>query len=343
MDNLDLLERLDDDVPIRRNLQHRTNMVNNFTEKEFKNRFRMSKIAFNEFCDLLEDVIEERKKAWAISRAEKILITLRFFASGSIQRVISDFHGINQSTFSKIITEVTDAICSLRINWIRRFDNLNTTKHNFYRFAGCPQIIGCIDGTHVKISERPREDNADDFLNRKGFYSINVQVVCDNNMRIIDIVSRWPGSVHDSRIFSNSTLYGELEANPNQGFILGDNGYPSKPYLLTPLLRPTTQAQINYNISHKRTRITVERCFGLLKRKFLCLQYGLRFGANKCCKVILATAILHNFIIEQDGLNYEEDDEDQFDVNPNDPVDQNVNQRQIGNHYRTIYINNHFA
>jgi DDE superfamily endonuclease len=38
-----------------------------------------------------------------------------------------------------------------------------------------PGVIGYIDGTHVKI-QRPTE-HEDVFVNRKGFHSINVQVM----------------------------------------------------------------------------------------------------------------------------------------------------------------------
>ena len=44
-------------------------------------------------------------------------------------------------------------------------------------------------------------EHAEEFRNRKGYFSLNTQVVCDHNMKIIDIVSRWPGSVHDATIF----------------------------------------------------------------------------------------------------------------------------------------------
>ena len=40
------------------------------------------------------------------------------------------------------------------------------------------------------------------FVNRKQFYSINVQAVCDSDAFITNIVARWPGSTHDSRNFA---------------------------------------------------------------------------------------------------------------------------------------------
>ena len=48
------------------------------------------------------------------------------------------------------------------------------------------------------------------FVNRKPFYSINVQAVCDSDAFITNIVARWPGSTHDSRIFENSNITDKL-------------------------------------------------------------------------------------------------------------------------------------
>lgn len=58
----------------------------------------------------------------------------------------------------------------------------------------------------------------------KDFFSLNTQVVCDYNMRIISIVARWPGSVHDA-IFQHSQLCQRLEEGEfHSGILLGDNG-----------------------------------------------------------------------------------------------------------------------
>lgn len=44
------------------------------------------------------------------------------------------------------------------------------------------------------------------YRNRKGYFSINVQIVGDARLRIRDIVARWPGSTHDATIFANSHI-----------------------------------------------------------------------------------------------------------------------------------------
>ena len=94
--------------------------------------------------------------------------------------------------------------------------------------------MGAIDCTHVKIRS-PGGPNAELYRNRKGYFSVNVQGVCDADGIFTNIVARWPGSVHDSRIFDESLLRYQLENNEVPGSILGDSGYPNLPYLLTPL------------------------------------------------------------------------------------------------------------
>ena len=40
-----------------------------------------------------------------------------------------------------------------------------------------------------------------DYVNRKGWYSITLQAVCDHNYIITDMNVGWPGRVHDARVF----------------------------------------------------------------------------------------------------------------------------------------------
>lgn len=89
--------------------------------------------------------------------------------------------------------------------------------------------------------------DAEIYRNRKQVFSMNVQVICNAQMYINNIVARWPGSCHDSHIFNSSVIKGRLEDGEFEGFwLLGDKGYSIKPYLLTPLRNPTTEAEKLY-------------------------------------------------------------------------------------------------
>ncbi|KAJ8933229.1 hypothetical protein NQ314_014150 [Rhamnusium bicolor] len=88
------------------------------------------------------------------------------------------------------------------------------------------------------------------YMNRKGYYSIQMQAVCDNTRKIRDLYVVYPGAVHDSRAFRNSPLCNSLEEKCGRYYLLGDSGYPLKTKLLTPFKDrgQLTRRQLNYNI-----------------------------------------------------------------------------------------------
>ena len=55
---------------------------------------------------------------------------------------------------------------------------LVVNKNAFYRRGRFPCVIGCVDGTHIRIQAPKDHENA--YVNRKGFHSINVQGMCDH-------------------------------------------------------------------------------------------------------------------------------------------------------------------
>lgn len=80
---------------------------------------------------------------------------------------------------------------------------------------------------------------------------------------------------------------------------------------MTPLLHPATANKQLYNESHIRTRNCIERCFGVLKRRFPILAYGIRLqNIDAIMAVITSTCILHNIAIlfnnqAQDSIDLE--------------------------------------
>ena len=82
------------------------------------------------------------------------------------------------------------------------------------------------------------------------------------------------------------------------GILLEDNGYACRRYLLTPVLRPETDAELRYNTAYKKTRVIVEQMFGVWKRRFPCLYYGIRTKLSTSVAIVCATAVLHNICIK---------------------------------------------
>ena len=83
---------------------------------------------------------------------------------------------------------------------------------------------------------------------------------------------------------------------------VGDSGYPLEPWLMTPLATTTTMQEVAFNAAHCKTRNVVERCFGVWKSRFRCLDKTggtLLYGAEKTCQLVVATAVLHNIAISR--------------------------------------------
>ncbi|KAJ8915256.1 hypothetical protein NQ315_014763 [Exocentrus adspersus] len=288
-----------------------------------------------------------------VSSMNQLLTTLRFYATNTHQMTVGDFMGLHQTTASRIISRVSRAIASLRPLYIKMPANQEVlqTQAKFYRIAHFPRVVGCIDGTHIKI-QSPGGEDGEVFRNRKSIFSLNVQVVGGPNLKIQDIVARWPGSTHDAVIFNNSRILGRFENDEfGNGILLGDSGYVLKPFLLTPLLNPVTRAEQLYNESHIRTRNSVERLFGVWKRRFPVLAYGFRCKMDVIMTSIVATAVLHNMAIDmREGLPPppEEIDHNMLNyLNEQGNVPNHVqNIPMIGapyNNYRQELINNFFA
>lgn len=131
--------------------------------------------------------------------------------------------GLSQASVSRVITAVTDALCKLADRTITFPVSRQAITHNkqaFSAMAGFPNVVGAVDCTHIPIKSPVSNEEA--YVNRKGIHTINVQAVCDANMRLLDIVAKWPGSTHDSFIWRSSSLHQLFEdCRLQDGWLLG--------------------------------------------------------------------------------------------------------------------------
>ncbi|XP_046584320.1 putative nuclease HARBI1 [Haliotis rubra] len=219
--------------------------------------------------------------------------------------------GIDKSTVSRIVRDVIDSLVARRniyISWPTNNRHIRQIEDGFFVTGGFPKVIGCVDGTHIRIQAPSRDEPA--YVNRKGYHSINAQAVCDHEGKFTNICAKWPGAAHDSHIFRTSSLCALMErthASISDGFILGDNGYPCRPFLLTPYLNPQGRQQHRYNDSLCATRVTIERTFGRWKRRFHVFHSEVRMTPSRVCRIAVACAVLHNIAISMGEPQNERD------------------------------------
>lgn len=234
--------------------------------------------------------------------------------------VVGDGLGLCKASVSRSVEAVTNSLLKLvpqHIHFPGTREELAAVQGQFFRAHRIPQVAGVVDGTLIPILT-PHEDGHV-YICRKGYAAINCQVVCDQQGIILDIVARWPGSTHDSFVFRESTIGRQAAASRGEWRLLGDSGYPLRPYLFTPVANPADQHDNAFNEAHHRARSVVERTIGRLKLRFRCLHKsggGLPFKPTKSCAVICVTAMLHNIAtragaaLDEQELREDEEDDD---------------------------------
>ncbi|XP_066590579.1 putative nuclease HARBI1 [Prorops nasuta] len=266
--------------------------------------------------------------------------------------ISGDIRKIHQSSISRIVKQISNCFAAELSTYIflpNTPQHVRKTIEKFSSISNFSNVIGAIDCTHIMITN-PGGPYGETFRNRKGWFSFNVQVVGGPNLEIMDIVIRHPGSAHDSLIFDRSAVRARFERNELNGILLGDNGYANKTYLLTPVLNPVTDNENRYNTAHIKTRNTVERLFGVWKRRFSCLHSGLRTKLITSAATIAACAVLHNISIrynqndvdDADVLEVDLQDEDMME-NYNDEIDDEDYDLQTGLQFRNQFIATHFS
>lgn len=163
-------------------------VLNHYTDSEWLESFRMSKMSFLKLCDVLEDELRPKmqllKAREPLSVKKQVAIALYKVASCSEYRVIGNVFGVHKSTVKKYLYRVVKAINKIMAPTYINMPNLDEAKYiamQFENMSHIPQIIGCIDGTHIPITVP--EEGYRDFVNRKGWASYNVQAIVDHNGR----------------------------------------------------------------------------------------------------------------------------------------------------------------
>ena len=116
--------------------------------------------------------------------------------------------GCSKATISLCVNEVYNIITNylepMFIKYHVTQEEVQSAVDNFLQKFSFPQVIGCIDRTHKPI-QQPNE-NAHDYFSYKLKYTINCQGFCNHNGKFINVEIKWPGSVHDARVFANSEV-----------------------------------------------------------------------------------------------------------------------------------------
>ncbi|XP_058106165.1 protein ANTAGONIST OF LIKE HETEROCHROMATIN PROTEIN 1 [Magnolia sinica] len=288
----------------------------------FKYFFRVSRKTFDYICSLVRQDLVSRPPSGLIniegrllSVEKQVAIALRRLASGESQVSVGWSFGVGQSTVSQVTWRFIESMEERAKHHLKWPDanRMEEIKAKFETTFGLPNCCGAIDATHV-IMTLPAVETSDDWCDQESNYSMFLQGIVDDEMRFLDIVTGWPGSMTVSRLLKCSGFYklcesrerlnGHVKVLPEgadiREFIVGNIAYPLLSWLITPYdghgLSPS---MVGFNAKHKGARLLAERALSQLKGSWRILHKVMwRPDKRKLPSIILVCCLLHNIIID---------------------------------------------
>ena len=157
--------------------------VDDFSDKELQSKYRFGWDSIEFLTEILENDLQRRtKRNHGLSPTLQFLVALHFFVSSSFLQPSVTPSASQNSLSQRVVKDVSLALARKQkkfILWPFPVE-LQVVKRGFYDKRGFPGVIGCINGTHVRIQAPSTNEN--NFVNQKGFHS-NVQAVCKRNGR----------------------------------------------------------------------------------------------------------------------------------------------------------------
>ena len=228
---------------------------------------RMSPERFQHLLTLVEPVIAKKpcRSQKPIPAAERLMVTLRYLATGDSQQSQSFTFRIGRATISHILRETLQAIWdALNKAYLAPPSNTADWIHIAEKYEeewNFPHCLGAIDGKHIMIECPANAGSA--YYNYKNFHSIVLLAICDANycFSFVDIGAY--GGSNDASVLA-SFLYGSafdtipstlnLPVPAKCGskmlpyVLLGDDIFPLKPWLMKPYPgKHLDEAQLVYN------------------------------------------------------------------------------------------------
>ncbi|XP_017472938.1 PREDICTED: putative nuclease HARBI1 [Rhagoletis zephyria] len=155
------------------------------SENVFMQHFRLTR----QLCrSLINDLEPHDDQNTSLPLTVRVLAVLNFFGNGSYQKCVGNNCNLpmSQSSFSRSLRAVTKLITRVKggeIKFPSSIEEETIIKTGFFRKFGIKSTVGAIDCTHIAIVAPPSnnvERPLNLYLNRKGFYSINVEAVSYN-------------------------------------------------------------------------------------------------------------------------------------------------------------------
>ncbi|KAM7134853.1 uncharacterized protein RBU57_017028 [Macrochelys suwanniensis] len=287
-------------------------VLKDFQPRDWLEKFRMSKETFFYVCNQLRPKLSHPsiQPHPVLPLEQRVAVAVWHLATNVEYQTISPLFGVGPSTVQNCVKEVSYAIVLLLKPLYLRLPSEQELENMVRIFSarwGFPHCIGALDSLHVPI-HAPAHLGAD-YCNSQGWHSVLTQVTVDGLGQFWDICAGFPGSMENSTVLENSSLWvlareGRLFPTPLKHFmgraqkyvLLGDASYPLRNWILKPYPEdgPLTPQQVQFNYRLKRAHSVIENAFLRLKARWQFLLKCDDCSLDLLPTVILACCTLHN-------------------------------------------------
>ena len=157
----------------------RSNPFEVYSDAELLKKYRFHREGLRYLIDILDDGLAPKTlRNHAICKELKVFIGLRYLASGAHQSLVGDEMAIKvtQPTVSRCVSEFLDAMMGIVPALIFWPDDSSACKLHFFERYNIPNVVGCIDGTHVEIISPPDKSHQQPPYRHDCFQIISVVV-----------------------------------------------------------------------------------------------------------------------------------------------------------------------
>ncbi|XP_031354778.1 protein ALP1-like [Photinus pyralis] len=292
----------------KQNVNHNV-WLHQYHEHVFFQLFRLRK---NTFYILLQELIKYdrfcliRKKYrggnYPTDPEKCLLIFLWYLGHQDTLHGIADRFGVVSSTVMNIVNiflYITNLLKTKYIVWPKNQEEFDYIVSGFKNYPG---VVGAVDGCHINVTVP--ESQHESYADRYQQHSINLMGICSSGKIFTYVFIGYPGSAHDSRVFSASPLVSYIQRYGSQKFfptpehhLIGDSAFPLKQWIMTPFKKHNNLSSIEkrHNYLLSADRVCIENAFGILKGRFRRLKFINCYSISKSVEIISASCVLHNF------------------------------------------------
>ncbi|XP_068126508.1 uncharacterized protein [Hyperolius riggenbachi] len=290
---------------------------------------RMSVGSFDCLLSKLKDALQRQDTNYrrAITPTERLLITLRFLATGHSYAALHYQFLMGRSTIRYLVLDTCKLIWKTLQPEFMPPPDLPMWEANIQHFwekHQFPNCLGAVDGKHVRIVMPAATGSV--YYNYKKYFSLVLMAVVDPNLKFIYVDVGAYGSSHDSAVFQHSRF--GLKLLTGQMTLPAPRPWPDRqhpPYpcvfvadeafaLSEHVMRPYAQRDMSlkkkvFNQRLTKARQVVECAFGILSNKWHIFHTALKMQPQYAIAVVKATCVLHNYVRTLDGMHTEEEEE----------------------------------